>query len=75
MSYKTNFHSDVLNIPKWWAAASVAKNIVFWKEHDKGGHFPSVEVPEVLVEDIREFTEMINPARMSELVKSGKLKI
>ena len=27
-----------------------------------------------LVEDIREFTKLINPVRMAGLVKSGKLK-
>jgi len=63
-----------LNVPKWWAACAIAKKIVFWKEHDKGGHFPSIEVPDVLVEDIREFTKVIAASRMAELIKSGKLK-
>lgn len=47
---------------------------MFWKEHEKGGHFASVEKPVELVEDIREFTKIINPGRMAGLVKSGKLK-
>lgn len=29
--------------------------IVFWKEHEVGGHFAAMEVPDVLVTDIREF--------------------
>jgi hypothetical protein len=65
---------DVLHIPRWWAAVSVSSNIVFWKEHEKGGHFASVEKPVELVEDIREFTKLINPERMAALIKSGKLK-
>lgn len=65
---------DVLNIPRWWAESTVSSNIVFWKEHKQGGHFASVECPVDLVEDIREFTTLVNPDRMSGLVKSGKLK-
>lgn len=29
--------------------------IVFWKEHEVGGHFAAMEVPEVLADDLREF--------------------
>lgn len=47
---------------------------MFWKDHEKGGHFASVEKPVELVEDIREFTKLIKPERMVGLVKSGKLK-
>lgn len=47
---------------------------MFWKDHEKGGHFASVEKPVELVEDIREFTKLINPGRMARLIKSEKLK-
>lgn len=30
-------------------------NIVHWTEHDRGGHFASMEVPEVLAADVRDF--------------------
>ena len=30
-------------------------NIAFWKEHEVGGHFAAMEVPDVLVDDLREF--------------------
>lgn len=69
------FPKEVFNVPRWWAACTVANNIAFWKEHDKGGHFPSVEKPDVLVTDIREFTKVIDKNRKAELVKSGKLKL
>ena len=29
-------------------------NLVLWNEHEKGGHFASLETPEVFVEDVRE---------------------
>jgi pimeloyl-ACP methyl ester carboxylesterase len=30
-------------------------NIVRWTEFDRGGHFAAMEVPELLVGDVREF--------------------
>ncbi len=30
-------------------------NIVHWSEFDRGGHFPAMEVPDLLVEDLRTF--------------------
>lgn len=50
------FPKDANYCPKWWAEGAVAKNITFWREHVKGGHFPAVEKPKELIEDIREFT-------------------
>lgn len=35
--------------------AERAYNIVHWSEFDRGGHFPAMEVPELLVEDLRRF--------------------
>ncbi|HEX6481317.1 MAG TPA: hypothetical protein VF043_20960 [Ktedonobacteraceae bacterium] len=29
--------------------------IKHWSEYDRGGHFPAMEVPELLIGDIREF--------------------
>lgn len=62
-------------IPRWWAAVTAASNIIFWKEHEKGGHFPSLERPDVLAADIREFTGLLSPQKLEVLVKSGKLKV
>lgn len=50
------FPKDVMHATRWWTEAAVARNIVFWKEHDKGGHFPSIEKPTELIDDIRSFT-------------------
>ena len=30
-------------------------NVAFWKVHETGGHFPAIEEPELLVQDLREF--------------------
>jgi len=35
--------------------AERAHNIVRWTEFDRGGHFAAMEVPELLVDDVREF--------------------
>lgn len=64
-----------MNIPRWWAVCGVALNIVYWKEHDKGGHFAATESPDVLIQDIRDFTRKVRPEHRAELVKSGKLKV
>jgi hypothetical protein len=52
----------------------VANNIVFWKDHDSGGHFAATEKPNALTEDLRVFARVIHPSRMKALIKSGKLK-
>ena len=39
--------------PREWVSAIA--NIQFWRDHTSGGHFPHVECPNELVEDLREF--------------------
>ena len=34
-------------------------NVVRWTEYDAGGHFPAMEVPELLVDDVRAFFAML----------------
>ncbi|MEV4497102.1 epoxide hydrolase family protein [Micromonospora arborensis] len=31
----------------------------YWKEHDRGGHFPALEVPELLIADLRAFFRLV----------------
>jgi hypothetical protein len=64
-----------MNIPRWWAESGISKNIVYWHEHAQGGHFAAWENPNVLVQDIREFTKKVRPSYKVELVKAGKLKV
>jgi pimeloyl-ACP methyl ester carboxylesterase len=35
--------------------AERSHNIVHWSEFDRGGHFPAMEVPDLLIGDLREF--------------------
>lgn len=35
--------------------AEQTDNIVYWSELPRGGHFPALEVPELLVDDLRTF--------------------
>jgi epoxide hydrolase len=36
------------------------QKLAYWNEHDRGGHFPAMEVPELLVGDIRTFFQALN---------------
>lgn len=47
------FPNDFRSI--WRLAHRANKNIVQWTEFDRGGHFAAMEVPELLIEDIRTF--------------------
>ena len=66
------FPKDVGYAPRWWAEANSFSNIVFWREHKKGGHFASVEVPELLIADVQEWASAVrrNEKRWS-LLKKG----
>jgi len=65
------FPYDVAYIPIWWAKAVISTNIVFWKEHETGGHFASVERPDLLKADIWEFVGKLPAATKRELASSG----
>jgi len=41
----------------------VPENVTLWSYHEKGGHFPAIEEPAVLVEDLRTF---FRPLRSSQ---------
>ncbi|KAF9078561.1 epoxide hydrolase domain-containing protein [Rhodocollybia butyracea] len=68
----SSFPKDVGYATKWWAEATLAENIITWKEHPKGGHFPSLECPDEWVQRIRETT---SPAKWEELLKAGRPKL
>ncbi|MCA9905945.1 MAG: epoxide hydrolase, partial [Anaerolineae bacterium] len=42
--------------------AEWGNNIVHWSEFDRGGHFAAMEVPDLLVGDIRKFFSQVLPA-------------
>ncbi len=47
-----------LPAPRPWGERHL-QNLVRWNEAEKGGHFPALEVPQVLAEDIRGFAQDI----------------
>ncbi|BCJ47908.1 hydrolase [Actinoplanes ianthinogenes] len=48
------FPAEVPRPSRRWARRRYP-DIRYWKEHDRGGHFPALEVPELLVEDLVAF--------------------
>ncbi|KAH6605728.1 epoxide hydrolase [Trichoderma cornu-damae] len=54
------FPSEVMLAPKDWVARS--GNLVFFKRHDKGGHFAALEQPAALLEDVEEFVKLLPAA-------------
>ncbi|WP_052273472.1 epoxide hydrolase family protein [Flavihumibacter solisilvae] len=47
------FPDELYQAPRSWAEKAYP-NMVYYKKHNKGGHFAAWEQPELLVEDIRE---------------------
>jgi pimeloyl-ACP methyl ester carboxylesterase len=47
------FPDELVQVPRTWAEKAYP-NMVYYKKHNKGGHFAAWEQPELLVQDIRE---------------------
>ena len=47
------FPDEIYTAPKSWTEKAFP-NLIFYKRHDKGGHFAAWEQPQALTEDIRE---------------------
>jgi epoxide hydrolase len=48
------FPAEVPRPSRRWAARRYP-DIRYWAEHERGGHFPALEAPDLLVEDLRTF--------------------
>ncbi|WP_250030269.1 epoxide hydrolase family protein [Paractinoplanes maris] len=48
------FPAEVPHPSRRWAERRYP-DIRYWAEHDRGGHFPALEVPDLLVDDLRAF--------------------
>jgi pimeloyl-ACP methyl ester carboxylesterase len=46
------FRDELYQAPKSWAEKAYS-NLIYYKKHDKGGHFAAWEQPELLVADLR----------------------
>jgi pimeloyl-ACP methyl ester carboxylesterase len=53
------FPEELYEAPQSWAEKAYPK-MIYYKKHDKGGHFAAWEQPELLVEDIREGFRSLN---------------
>lgn len=49
----SRFPHDIIKPTRRWAARQYT-NIVFWRDHETGGHFAAMERPEALARDIRD---------------------
>jgi pimeloyl-ACP methyl ester carboxylesterase len=47
------FPDEVVQTPQSWAEQAYSK-LIYYKRHDKGGHFAAWEQPELFVDDLRE---------------------
>jgi hypothetical protein len=47
------FPDEIYTAPRSWTEKAFAK-LIFYKRHQKGGHFAAWEQPQLLTEDIRE---------------------
>jgi hypothetical protein len=47
------FPEEVYQAPRSWSERAYS-NLLFYKKHDKGGHFAAWEQPKLLVGDLRE---------------------
>jgi len=53
----SHFPFELAPVPRSWVAAT--GNLVFWKEHQKGGHFAALEQPQALLQDLEEFVHRL----------------
>ena len=52
------FPTEVPQPSRRWAARRYP-DIRYWVEHERGGHFPALEVPDLLVNDLRNFFRLL----------------
>jgi len=48
----STFADEIYRVPRSWAEQAYA-NLVFYNQHDRGGHFAAWEQPQLLCEDVR----------------------
>ncbi|KII87364.1 hypothetical protein PLICRDRAFT_112525 [Plicaturopsis crispa FD-325 SS-3] len=54
------YPEEIAPVPRSWVTA--AGNLVFYREHDKGGHFAALERPDQFVKDLEEFVGQVWPS-------------
>ncbi|KAA8900210.1 hypothetical protein FN846DRAFT_989114 [Sphaerosporella brunnea] len=61
----SSFASEIVPVPRKWA--EMTGRMVFWRWHEKGGHFPAFETPETLALDLREFVDIVEKSERAKL--------
>ena len=51
------FPKELAPVPRRWMETT-AEKVMFWREHETGGHFAALERPEALWGDVGEFVGM-----------------
>ncbi|KAK8158055.1 Alpha/Beta hydrolase protein [Phyllosticta citrichinensis] len=51
------FPYELMGVPKSWVAAN--GDLVFYRQHESGGHFAAMEQPEVLLKDVTDFVQQV----------------
>ena len=55
------FPKELGIVPRCWAEQ--AMNVIFWREHDRGGHFAAYEKPDELARDVIDCFENVRQGR------------
>ncbi|KAJ5111272.1 Isopenicillin N synthase [Penicillium argentinense] len=55
----SSFPMELAPLPRSWVATT--GNLVYWGQHQKGGHFAALEEPEALKTDLTEFVQRVWP--------------
>ncbi|KAJ5124278.1 uncharacterized protein N7515_008103 [Penicillium bovifimosum] len=55
----SSFPEELARLPRSWIEAT--GDLVFWEQHEKGGHFAALERPEELKADLTEFADQVWP--------------
>ncbi|VUC25506.1 unnamed protein product, partial [Clonostachys rosea] len=53
----SSFYNEIVPVPKDWAVKTT--NLVFYNEHDRGGHFAAMEMPKELLSDVEEYIQKV----------------
>lgn len=51
------FPKEITPVPKAWVETT--GRLVFYRQHEKGGHFAALEQPEILWKDVEEFIDIV----------------
>lgn len=57
----SSFPKEILPVPRAWVDRT--GRVTFWREHEAGGHFAALEVPEVVLGDLEEFVGHVKAER------------